>query len=303
MKAERLGTSSAAPRAVEQATAAAAVAVEVPKYGGEYLEKIVQQLEKGKESATADAGRKELLSRQADALRRLKAAMAARGSTYANDPAAQGDSEGKEGGGGGGFDASVDDDEVLLRLFREVDADGDGAISMEELLGAPLLQKKENTEMVRVLRRALGCDLRALEETLAPLSEADLTPQAGGAASGAGDSAGHTLARGAAIKAIFDAIGPSQSEDLAAAAEGDTRMATRADLVRFLSAVGAPAKGAPLATALEKLAASLSADFLALKEAARKVPRVAAQRLEWVRSMEFEAALARHLPPGTLDDG
>ena len=163
-----------------------------------------------------------------------------------------------------GFDASVDDDEVLLRLFREVDADGDGTISLEELLKA------------------------------------------------AGDSAGRGSERGAAIKAVFDAIGSSQQavgsqeQDRTAAGEGEggARVCTRADLDRFLPAEGAPANGIPLATALEKLATSLPADghldFLALKEAARKVPRVGAQRLEWERSMGLDAALARHLPPGTL---
>ncbi len=85
-------------------------------------------------------------------------------------------------------------------------------------------------------------------------------------------------------------------------------MATRADLDRFLQAEGAPTKGSALATALEMLTAALLADgqeldFLAVKAAARKVPRVAAQRLEWVRTMGLDAALARHLPPGTLDDG
>ena len=168
--------------------------------------------------------------------------------------------------------------------------------------------------MARVLRRALGCDRRALEEAFEPLKESDLAPYAQRDAGGAAAGAGHTLARGAAIKAILDAILlPSQQEpepqDRAAAGEGGTRMATRADLDRFLAAEGpgAPAKDSPLATALGKLAASLPADghldFLALKEAARKVPRVAAQRLEWVRSMSLDAALARHLPPGTLVDG
>jgi hypothetical protein len=85
-------------------------------------------------------------------------------------------------------------------------------------------------------------------------------------------------------------------------------MASRADLQRFLEAEGAPVQGSALARALEKLAGALPADgreldFLAVKAAARKVPRVAAQRLEWVRGMGLDAALARHLPPGTLDDG
>ena len=44
-------------------------------------------------------------------------------------------------------------------------------------------------------------------------------------------------------------------------------------------------------------------DFIALKAAARRVPRVSGQRTAWVRSMGLDADLARHLPPGTLDDG
>ncbi len=52
----------------------------------------------------------------------------------------------------------MDDDEVLLRFFREVDADGDGTISVEELHAAPLLHKADHTAMARALRRAVGCD-------------------------------------------------------------------------------------------------------------------------------------------------
>jgi hypothetical protein len=62
-----------------------------------------------------------------------------------------------------------------------------------------------------------------------------------------------------------------------------------------------------LAVALEKLAKGLPADdqldFLALKTAMRRVPRVVGQRMEWVQKMGIVASLARHLPPGTLDDG
>ena len=83
-------------------------------------------------------------------------------------------------------------------------------------------------------------------------------------------------------------------------------MVTRADLERFIGAK--PTQCTPaLATALKTLASTLAADeqldFLAFKVAAAQVPRVAAQRLEWVRSMALDEALARHLPPGTLDDG
>ena len=44
-------------------------------------------------------------------------------------------------------------------------------------------------------------------------------------------------------------------------------------------------------------------DFLALKNALRKVPRVSSQRITWVRSMGLDSALARHLKPGNLENG
>ena len=62
--------------------------------------------------------------------------------------------------------------------------------------------------------------------------------------------------------------------------------------------------------ALEELASGLTRpdqpgelSFLTLKSAARKLPRVSGQRMEWARSLGLDGALARHLPPGTLDDG
>jgi hypothetical protein len=63
-----------------------------------------------------------------------------------------------------------------------------------------------------------------------------------------------------------------------------------------------------LAAALRGLANTLlgegvELDLLAVKRAARRVPRVAGQRMEWAGSVGLDAALARHLPPGTLDDG
>ena len=101
------------------------------------------------------------------------------------------------------FDARVDDDEVLLRFFSELDTNRNGKIEMAELQSSPLLRKKENFEMAKVLEDELG---------------------------------------------------------------------TR------------------------------EIDLLALKTAVRKVPRVAGQRTAWVRGIGLDAALARHLPPGTLDD-
>jgi hypothetical protein len=310
------------PLAAGDASAAAAAVAPACAYGGEYLAKIVELLEKGKESATADASRTEELSRQVDALRRLEAAMAAR---QREDPTLCGSRGrgGPEDGRGVGFDAGVDDDEVLLRLMREVDTDGSGTVSMAELLAAPLLRRPENAEMARVLRRAAGCDLRAVEVALEAVEEADLaqcaqraarTPAAaGGEDPGSGEGAGRVWSRGTAVGAIFNAILPPleaavQHEAGQPEAAGNVRMAARADLARFRSAEEVRVPGSAVAKALDKLLQELPADgqeldFLAVKAAARKVPRVAAQRLEWVRSRGIDAALARHLPPGTLDDG
>ncbi len=290
------------------AAASTTIASAVPTYEETYLELLVKQLEQGME--TADASRAEALSNQVAVFRRLQAAMAARLSadlTLIECVGKGGEEEGKEGRRGVGFDASVDDDEVLLRLFREVDRDGNGTISVEELLAAPLLRKAVNAEMARVLRHAVGCDLQALEEALQSVQEEQLEPFAQRVA-GSGNG------RSAAVRAVFDAIRlsgqatakPGADQATAGGAgEGGTRMATRADLDSFLQAEGAPAKGSALAKALEKLSAALpqELEFLGVKAAARKVPRVAAQRLEWVRTMGLDAALARHLPPGTLDDG
>jgi hypothetical protein len=290
--------------------------IRFPMYGGEYLEVVMERLKADKESNTADASRADQLSKQVDVLERLNEVMKIRQSEDISlRSSAARNLDGTELRGVR-FDVSEDDAEVLLKLFREVDADGNGTISTEELSKASLLQKKENAGMARVLQRSLGCDLQALEEALAPLVEKDLYLQRGvyGVASNTGDSGGHVLDRRAAVNAIFEAIGPSwpatvspEADQAAAGGAGEvlTRLATRADLDRFLAS--APVKGSVLASALEKLAAALpreeQLDFLALKEAARKVPRVAAQRLEWVRTMRLDAALARHLPPGTLDDG
>jgi hypothetical protein len=192
---------------------------------------------------------------------------------------------------------------------------------MEELLAAPLLRKPESADMARVLRRAVGCDLQALEEALESVGEEELQLHSGAdaAAPTAEGSGGHGVQpwKAVLVKAVFDAVRPSgratelQGADQAAAGgagEEETRFATRADLVRFLEAEGAPSKDSSLASALQTLYEALPADgqeldFLAVKAAARKVPRVAAQRLEWVRTMGLDMALARHLPPGTLDDG
>jgi hypothetical protein len=44
-------------------------------------------------------------------------------------------------------------------------------------------------------------------------------------------------------------------------------------------------------------------DFLAVKKAARRVPRVVGQRMEWAKGLQLDAMLARQLTPGYLEDG
>ena len=87
----------------------------------------------------------------------------------------------------------------------------------------------------------------------------------------------------------------------------ETKFACRSDLFRFHDNIPSDIQHEKLKKAIHDLAMSLSADenldFFALKAAARKIPRMSAERTSWARSLGLEAALARHVPPGTLDDG
>ncbi len=291
-----------------------------PTYGGDYLERIVGQLEKGLKIGTTDANKADMLSRQTDLLLRLKVTLGGRFSEDASLCTAKVEGKGRIGVV---FDADVDDDEVLLRLFCDVDKDKNGTISLEELLAAPLLQKAENAEMAKVLQLALGCDLQALQEALESVDKDDLVSYghlAGGNVHTSDDSetsSTRALDRGAAVSALFDAIKPSgqpaitqgadQATTSGAGQANNSSIAKLADFDRFLTAMETPDQDSALVlpVALKKLSEQLPAelDFLALKEAARKLPRVSAQRPEWVRTLGLDAALARHLPPGTLGDG
>ena len=94
----------------------------------------------------------------------------------------------------------------------------------------------------------------------------------------------------------------------AADATGTPQRVTKAALEKLAASLTSDARTSKLVLALSGLAKTLleadgELDFLAVKRAARRVPRVAGQRMEWVRGVNLDAALARHLPPGTLDDG
>jgi hypothetical protein len=292
--------------------------------GGAYLKVLAWGMAKAVDGA--DRAQEQAMEAQRGRLRELEAILGARlapdaglGSRAGGDGAARGPE-----GGVLRFDAGLDDDEVLARFFREADADNSGTISREELMASPLLRRRENAQMARVLRRAFGCDLEALAEALAHLDADDFGAYArtGAAQAGPGPAGGTGFDRAASARAVFEATNPQAVGELAAGeadagspdgGEGgrDRRMASRADVERLAEAVRLWPEGARksrmLAVALEGLAKGLPAegelDFLALKAAVRRVPRVAGQRMVWVQELDLVAALARHLPPGTLDDG
>jgi hypothetical protein len=178
------------------------------------------------------------------------------------------------------FVSSLDDDEVLLRLMCEVDVDSNGGISEQELLDSSLL----NLEMKNALRSAFACNLEAIEDTLAHIDAKDFGDYKRG------------NDRKMSVMALFDALDPTSS--------GWIKKKNLVLLANELKRAGSE----ELYSGLTCLASTLldegvDLDFLAVKRAARQVPRAAGQRIDWVRGMGLDAALARHFPPGTLEDG
>ena len=252
-----------------------------------YLQKILDLLEGEKGRDEARASDIEAASGQLESLKRLREVAAARLSSdgslrsFAQVDGASGGKAGVK------FDERVDEDE--LRLFQEVDGDGDGIIERGELLASPPLQKRENAEMAKVLRRAVECDLTALGDALEALD--------------GGDFGGYwKKSRKDSVKAVFDAAcgGAGQRG-------GEETFVDRSQLQGLVRKITADSEPEKLRRAVEELTQSLpehgTLSFLTLKAAVRRVPRVSAQRTAWARSLGLDAALARHLPPGTLDDG
>ena len=281
----------------------------------EYVSKVIACLHA--DEASSDAERRREVAEQEMALRRLQRVLMSRLDPYSPPSSSSAARV--------AFDAGLDDDEALLLMMQEVDEDGSGAVSEAELLGASALL---NPEMQRALASAFACDPEAVEEALAHLNAADF-----------GDEyrvESNRAATGAVVfdikssaRAVFDAAvreaeagtqagsagGASESADGTAgvpspvavetAASGRATKACLERLADKANAAGLANLGAALAgLAKPLLGMGRELDFLAVKRAARRVPRVAGQRMEWVRTgVGLDAALARNLPPGTLDDG
>jgi hypothetical protein len=242
----------------------------------DYVDIVIKCMHDAKDSTPA---RKKKATKQEAALRRLKLVLQSRLL-----------SESSAGLERLFFDASLDDDEALLRLMHGVDSNFNGSISKAELLSSPQL----NEEMRNAFMAAFACKLEAVEEALTHIHAEDfgeykqemMMPRASGL----------TFSRKASVKAVFDALDPSAS--------GWAKKEDLDSLATKLKKVG-DEKLASALTALSSklLAAEAELDFLDSKREARRVPRVTGPRVEWARRIGIDTALARHLPPGTLEDG
>ena len=187
------------------------------------------------------------------------------------------------------FDGALDDDEVLLLLFQELDKDRNGTIEVSELLESEHLNKNENKNIATVLRRALGCNLDIMKELLAPI---ELTAF--------GSYKRDT--KDESVKCIFE-----EAVRCTAPALELYNFANRAGLERLLEQMQGVKEDEQLVRVLKEHVEGLqvgdSLDFLGLKAAAKQLPRVSGQRMSWASSLCLDAALARHVPPGTLEDG
>jgi hypothetical protein len=235
---------------------------------------------KSKEESSAEVERMKEVAKQEEALLRLKRVMEARLRCESSADHAKGLV----------FDASLDDDEALLRLMHAVDShqDRDGALSMEELLAS----KQITAEMRDAFLAAFACNLKVVEEALAHVDAEEFGEYKREVVT-QGPSGG-SFARKASVEALFDAMSVSgwaykESLDSFATkfqAEGKEKLASA------LTALSGPL-----------LHAKAELDFLDVKREARRVPRVRGPRVDWARRIGIDTALARHLPAGTLEDG
>jgi hypothetical protein len=205
--------------------------------------------------------------------------------------------------------------------------DDSGSISEEELLESPLLKREENRDIRAALQAAFGCDVTAMEKALVNFSAADFGVYCQWEKKGgSGESkVGCTFDRKASVLAVFtatrnEAAALKKPESFIQADNSTVHDSTRGNVEAGRSVCVRVSKqdltllaekekdNEKLASALTDLARPLLAsdvglNFLAVKRAARRVPRVTGQRVDWARGIGLDAALARQLPPGTLEDG
>ena len=158
-----------------------------------------------------------------------------------------------------------------------------------------LLSKEGSREMAKTLHGAFGCDLLAMLEELSSLELDDFGEY-------------KKESKDESAMAVFKAaLQASPHVDSFAPDTPAGQFATRKHLLGLVAKMRSLQGHEKVMKALEKLATGLpdldSLGFSDLKTAVRQIPRVAAQRMAFAESLQLTAALARHLPPGTLDDG
>ena len=286
-----------------------AVACEV-----EYIDKVIRHMDE--DSTGVDAEYRRILERQKATFQDMKRVISSRCQSqfFLDEDSLR-------------FDHSVDDDEILLNLFKKLDKQNRGTILLEELLDSEIVSNGSSSEFTTILRRAFECGLEDFEQALAHLDATDfgsfarykekhqLDPVPQTISKKSRETVQPILDLKASVSAIYDAALTSGSPATLAAERVNRRTqgVSRSDLEHLTSQIrNANPKvdscKLKLVQALQQIANSLSTSkgelsFLNFKAAAQRVPRVFGQRMEWVRSLGLDRALARHLPAGSLDDG
>ena len=204
-----------------------------------YIDTVLKRMQSNAHSPDGNQERKKKMAEQEKALLRLKRVIESR---HGSEPFAGEELD---------FNASFDDDEMLLLLMHGVDSDRDGAISEDELLHSSQL----TGEIKLALRAAFACNLEAVEQALAKVSDKDF----GEYKREKKEASGVVLDRKASVEALFAALDPSASGWVG-----------KADLDSFITKDATDARKEKLASALVELAESLlpagsQLDFLTMK--------------------------------------
>jgi len=188
------------------------------------------------------------------------------------------------------FDCNVDDDEVLLLFFMDVDQDKKGTISLDNLYASDAL--KENPEMLAALKTALDFGFDAFKDALDHLTLEDF---------GCTFNCGTKLD---SIRCVFESIAFESGLYTKEWMEKEYVLQPNNFLDFFQSHPEIKCQEA-LTTALKQcmVLCATEISFMSFKDALRKIPRVAGQRIAWVRALGLDGLLARHLQPGSLFDG